>query len=221
MVVKLFSWAVPSKSTQVFSHPYASQHHRQNTKNLDGANTHNKDERRTQVIAVRGRSHSSRREISSSVLSTQCSETAEETRLRRSHMQMTSQIYPLWGWLGNPLWSSVNDSIYFPRWCECFSIFGTLRTFSNKICYLFFWKGYFQIPFFLHRTNYSTHSPLVTVMLLKIKLGICWKIHWELSDEFRLFLSNQKTVVALRTFDTMIYVFGDEAIGGHFQIWRG
>lgn len=55
-----------------------------------------------------------------------------------SHIQMTSQIYPLWGRLRSPLCLSVNDSIYFPRRCEYILIFGKLGTVLNKICYLFF-----------------------------------------------------------------------------------
>ena len=58
MVVKLTSWAVPSEATRVFSHPHASQSHRQNTHDLNGANTEDEHKRGTRWLAIRVWRHS-------------------------------------------------------------------------------------------------------------------------------------------------------------------
>ena len=47
MVIELKPRAVPTESSQVMMHPYASQHHRQNTENLNGEHRYDEQYRRS------------------------------------------------------------------------------------------------------------------------------------------------------------------------------
>ena len=57
MVIELLGRTIPSKTSQILPHPHASQNHRQNTQDLNGANTGNEQKRRTHWIAFSTRCH--------------------------------------------------------------------------------------------------------------------------------------------------------------------